>query len=100
MVLSRRNFVTFVGFMLLLRLLVKRASKNYSSRNVPEQPVKSSQNQPALVKSTSNRSLTAGVTNLFETESYFLVRICAKGYQLDAHFWNKILLNFSSIMLS
>ena len=100
MVLSRRNFVTFVGFMLLLRLLVKRASKNYSSRNVPEQPVKSSQNQPALVQSTSNRSLTAGVTNLFETESYFLVQICAKGYQLDAHFWNKILLNLSSIMLS
>ena len=29
--------------------------------------------------------LTPGVTNLFEIESYFLVQIQAKGYQLDAH---------------
>ena len=28
---------------------------------------------------------TAGVTNLFETESYFLVQIYAMGYQFDAH---------------
>ena len=41
-----------------------------------------------------------GVTNLFDTESYFLVQIHAKGYQFDTHFWNKNLLNLSSIMLS
>jgi len=27
----------------------------------------------------------AGTTNLFETESYFLVQIHAKGYQFDTH---------------
>jgi len=27
----------------------------------------------------------AGVTNLYETESYFLVQIHAKGYQFDTH---------------
>jgi len=27
----------------------------------------------------------AGVTNLFETESYFLVQIHAKGYRFDTH---------------
>jgi len=43
---------------------------------------------------------TPGVTNLFETESYFLVQIHAKGYQFDTHFWNKNLLNLSSVMLS
>jgi len=26
-----------------------------------------------------------GVTNLFETESYFLAKIHAKGYQFDIH---------------
>jgi len=26
-----------------------------------------------------------GVTNVFETESYFMVQIHAKGYQSDAH---------------
>jgi len=29
--------------------------------------------------------LRAGVTNLFETESYFLVQIHAKAYQFDTH---------------
>jgi len=28
---------------------------------------------------------SAGVTNLYETESYFLVQIHAKGYQFDTH---------------
>jgi len=27
----------------------------------------------------------SGITNLFETESYFLVQIYAKSYQFDTH---------------
>jgi len=31
------------------------------------------------------KTSVAGVTDLFETESYFLVQILAKGYQFDTH---------------
>ena len=36
-------------------------------------------------RAQSADSSTAGVTNLFETENYFLVQIHAKGYQFDTH---------------
>jgi len=39
------------------------------------------------------KKFTAGVTNLFETESYFLLQIHAKGLPVRyTHFWNKIYL--------
>ena len=38
---------------------------------------------------------TAGVTNLFETESYFLGTDFAKGYQFDTHFWNSQFAQFT-----
>ena len=36
-----------------------------------------------------------GVTNLFETESYFLGTDFAKGYQFDTHFWNSQFAQFT-----
>ena len=40
-----------------------------------------------------------GGTNLFETKSYFLVQIHAKGYQFDTSFWNRNLPTLPSIKL-
>ena len=40
-------------------------------------------------------SCRTGVTNLFETESYFLGTDFAKGYQFDTHFWNSQFAQFT-----
>jgi len=37
------------------------------------------------MKNTSCEVTRSGVTNLFETESYFLVQSYVKGYQFDTH---------------
>jgi len=40
-------------------------------------------------------SYHSGITNLFETASYFCVRINVKGYQFDTHLLNKIFIQFT-----
>ena len=73
--LSTETVCDEISFMLSLRLFLKRSSKNYYLWNVPEQPVTGSQHQPALVRSTSNRSLPAIYV--------FIAWFCLRTFQID-----------------